>query len=98
MQQAYWYRTVFNGYEPDNNVRFTAELEGTIYTAFELHCNFVANDGCSVVSIHREKDASFSWVNGDRSGAAGSWAEAWENLPALITDPDHYQESEIFNL
>ncbi|MEA5521389.1 hypothetical protein [Limnoraphis robusta] len=92
----YWTRTIFNAYEPTKVIKFYAELVGNYYQPFQLRGYLSFKDGSFFVGILRNSDASFSWQNDDKSGTSSSFDEAWRNLPAFVTDPDHFEESEIF--
>ena len=94
--EYYWTRTIFNAYEPTNVIKFYAEWVGDYYQPFRLKGYLSFKDGSSFVSILRNSDGSFSWQNDDKSGTSLSFDEAWINLPAMITDPDHFEELNIF--
>lgn len=97
-KKYYWYRTVMNGYEPDNRIKVVAELVGKEYLPFELWGYLTFKDGSSIISIDRNEDGTFSWQNDDRQGTAATFEEAYKNLPALITKPDHFEDGEILEL
>lgn len=90
-----WTRTIYNGYEPDNIIRFVAEREGNYYFPFEVSGELQFRDGSLFIRISRNSDGTFSWKNDNREGTASSFEEAWQNLPAFVTDPDHFEESEV---
>jgi len=92
---ATWYRFVYNGYEPDNEIKLTGELtaNGEEYVVFQMWGSLTFNDGHSFVSIYRNEDETFSWRKGEETGSAASFMDAWDKMPAYITDPDHWEES-----
>jgi hypothetical protein len=98
MQKAQWTRTVMNGGEPDNRVYITAELQGENYAAIGVYGILTFKDGQSFVSIARQEDGSFLWVNNPKTGSSPTFSEAWQNLPAFVTNPDHYEESPIVEI
>jgi hypothetical protein len=95
-QQRYiWRRTVMNGYEPDNQVTFIGvpdpEVEGGLI-AIECFALAYFRDGpcdCGVKQIGPEQ---FAWWNDDQRGTEQSFGAAFDELPALITVPDHYED------
>jgi len=93
MKKATWYRYLFNGYEPDNAIKLTGELIDDRYVVFEMWGSLNFNDGHFFVSIHRKEDDKFVWRKDDESGVENSFIDAWDSMPAYITDPDHYIES-----
>jgi hypothetical protein len=97
-QKASWFRFLYNGYEPDNIVQLTGELthDGTKYVVFQMSGRLVFNDGCFFVSIYRTEDHIFCWRKDDTTGIADSFIDAWEQMPAYVTNPDDYEESPIF--
>lgn len=94
---ATWYRFIYNGYEPSNQIKFTGELsnDGKTYIVFEMWGSLNFNDGHSFVSIHRKENGQFLWRKGDETGSAPTFIEAWDKMPACITDPDHWEESQM---
>lgn len=93
---ATWYRFIYNGYEPDNQIKLTGELsdDGTTYVVFEMWASLTFNDGHFFASIHRN-DEQFHWRKGDETGSAASFIDAWDKMPAYVTKPDHWEESPI---
>lgn len=55
-------------------------------------CRF--KDGYGSYRIMKE-GKQYHWFNEDRSGTANRFEEAWMNMPALITHPDHFEDSEV---
>lgn len=96
MAAYYWFQTLYNGYEPDNTIKIRAEKNGDTYQPFELSGYLTFKDGSSFVYIRREETNKFIWKNDDRTGTASTFEEAALNMPALVTSPDHYENSEIF--
>lgn len=95
MKKAHWYRYLYNGYEPDNTIKLTGELIGDSYVVFEMWGSLTFNDGHFFASIYRKDDGDFSWRTDDRTGHATTFMDAWENMPAVIKDPDHWDESDM---
>ncbi|MEG3899787.1 MULTISPECIES: hypothetical protein [unclassified Microcoleus] len=95
MKFATWYRFLYNGYEPDNEVKLTGELttDGETYVVFEIWGSLTFNDGHSFVSILRDEDGQFRWRKGDEIGTTASFMDAWNKMPAYVTSPDHWEES-----
>jgi len=92
---ATWYRLLCNGYEPDNQIKLTGKLsaDNETYVAFEMWGSLTFNDGHSFVSIHRNENGKFRWRKGDEWGDVASFMDAWDKMPAYVTDPDHWEES-----
>ncbi len=92
---AIWHRFLYNGYEPDNQIKLTGKLspDNTIYVVFEMWGSLNFNDGHSFVSIYRNENGEFHWKKGDETGSAASFMDAWDKMPAYVTDPDHWEES-----
>lgn len=95
MKNARWYRNLYNGYEPDNAIKLTGELIGDFYVVFEMWGSLTFKDGHFFVSIYRNENGEFIWRKDDETGVETSFMDAWENMPAYVTDPDHYDESPI---
>jgi hypothetical protein len=95
VKKAHWYRYLCNGYEPDNTIKLTGELVGDCYVVFEMWGSLIFNDGHFFASIHRNDKGEFVWRTDDRTGHTATFADAWDNMPTCITDPDHYEESDI---
>jgi hypothetical protein len=93
MKKAIWYRHLYNGYEPDNTIKLTGELIDDRYVVFEMWGSLNFNDGHFFVSICRNENGEFVWRSDDKTGTATSFMDAWERMPAYITDPDEYDES-----
>ena len=94
MKKATWYRNLYNGYEPDNTIKLIGELTtDDTYVAFEMWGSLTFNDGHFFVSIYRTENKDFAWRIDDQTGIANSFIDAWEIMPAYITDPDDYIES-----
>jgi hypothetical protein len=93
MKKAIWYRHLYNGYEPDNTIKLRGELIGDYYVVFEMWGSLNFNDGHFFVSIYRKENGEFVWRSDDKIGTATSFMDAWERMPAYITDPDKYDES-----
>lgn len=88
-----------NGYEPDNHIRmigkFTGEENGRgNYEVFEIGAVLRFSDGNSVISIEQIGE-EFKWRNDDRTGIASSFMDAWREMPAYVTNPDHWEETEM---
>lgn len=98
MNQYYWYRTIYNGYEPDNKIKIVAELRGNKYEPFEMSGFLTFKDGKSIVSIHRNDDGSFAWRNNDQVGIALTFDDAGNNLPRLVISPDYWEDGDIYEL
>ncbi len=95
MKTYYWYRKLYNGYEPDNTIKLRAYKEDEkTYIVFEVYGFVTFRDGSSIVSISKVGDC-FEWRNDNRTGIENDFWTAWEHLPAFITNPDEYEESEI---
>jgi hypothetical protein len=92
-----WFRTLYNGYEPDNTLKLTGELtpDGSKYVVFEIWGRLVFRDGGFIVSIDRTESGQFLWRKDDITGTASSFMDAWENLPPCVKNPDDYDESSI---
>ena len=96
MKKATWYRTLYNGYEPDNTIKLTGELTADdTYVVFEMWGSLTFNDGHFFVSIYRNENEDFVWKKDDETGTATSFIDAWGIMPAYITEPDDYVESPI---
>jgi hypothetical protein len=93
MKKATWYRYLYNGYEPDNRIKLTGELIDDSYVVFEAWASLTFNDGHSFLSIYRTENGEFAWRKGDKTGTEISFIDAWENMPAYITNPDDYIDS-----
>ena len=91
---ALWYRFLYNGYEPDNQIRLKGELsdDGRSYTVFKIWGSLNFNDGHSFVSIDRTDDGTFRWKKGDETGNVASFMDAWDKMPAYVINPDHWDE------
>ena len=98
-KKVYWYRTIMNGYEPDNRICINAELteDGEKYEAYGMCGSLTFRDGSSIVYITRIEDGKFEWRNDDREGVADSFDEAWEMMPRMVTSPDHWEEGQIYD-
>jgi len=98
-QKASWFRFLYNGHEPDNIVQLTGELthDGAKYVVFQMSGRLVFNDRCFFVSIYRTDDHQFCWRKDDTTGIANSFIDAWEHMPAYVTNPDDYEESPMFS-
>jgi hypothetical protein len=95
MKKATWTRYLYNGYEPDNTIKLTGELINDSYIVFEMWGSLTFNDGHFFASIHRNENGEFVWRSDDKIGTATSFMDAWEKMPAYITNPDHYDESSM---
>ncbi|NET90954.1 MAG: hypothetical protein F6K45_23150 [Kamptonema sp. SIO1D9] len=94
-KKVHWFRKLFNGYEPDNEVRVDAEDKGDRYEITGIKGTMRANDGNSEISVEKQADGSYTWRNDNKIGTADSFDEAYRNLPALITDPDEYYDGDV---
>ncbi|WP_373534734.1 hypothetical protein [Microcoleus sp.] len=94
---ATWYRFLYNGHEPGNQIRLTGELsaDGETYVVFKVWGFLNFKDGHSFVLIDRNDDRTFRWKNGDETGIEASFMDAWDKMPAYVTNPDHWEESPI---
>ncbi|WP_293335143.1 hypothetical protein [Microcoleus sp. CAWBG58] len=95
MKKATWYRSLYNGYEPDNRIKLTGELIDDFYVFFEMWGSLTFNDGHSFVSIYRNENGEFIWRKGNETGTETSFMDAWEKMPAYVTDPDDYDDSSV---
>ena len=95
MKKYFWYRTIFNAYEPNNEILVKAELVGREYLPTGIYGVLSFNDGSSIVKVHRNNNGSFDWQNADRKGTADSFEDAYQNMPAMVTNPDHFEDSDI---
>jgi len=98
VQIAKWFRVLYNGYEPDNTIQLTGDLtpDGTTYVVFEMSGRLVFRDGDFFVSILKTEDGQFLWRKDDKTGVAGSFLEAWNNMPSYVTNPDDYEDLPTF--
>lgn len=87
-----------NGYEPDNRIQVKAELIDGEYLPFAIWGFLSFKDGSSTIYIERNEEGLFYWRNDDRQGTAATFEEAYQNMPALITNPDHFEDGEILEL
>lgn len=94
-KKATWYRNLYNRYEPDNIITLTGELIDDSYVVFEMWGSLTFCDGHFFVSINRKENGEFLWTKYDQIGTATCFIDAWENMPAFVTDPDHYEESSM---
>ena len=94
---ATWFNTIYNAYEPANKIRFVGKLtDDDVYEAFQVWGYLQFNSGSFIISInYRHRDGTFHWRNDDKTGVTTSFEEAWKKMPAYITDPDHYEESQL---
>lgn len=97
-KKYYWYRTVMNGYEPDNRIQVKAELINGEYLPFAIWGYLTFRDGNSIISIDRNEDGTFSWQNDDEKGTAATFDEAYSKMPGFITNSDHFEDGEILEL
>jgi len=97
-QKASWFGFVDNGSEDKNIIALTGELtlDGITYAVFQMSGRFVSDDECFSFSINRTEDDRFLWRNADRTGLTDSFINAWDNMPAFVTNPDGYEESPSF--
>lgn len=87
-------RTIYNGYEPDNIAYIWGVQKGE-----ELHFRKLLFDGafkdgecpCSIAP----QGTAYAWHNNHLSGVSATFAEAWAHLPALVTDPDHFEDTPL---
>ncbi|WP_172191621.1 hypothetical protein [Microcoleus asticus] len=86
---------LYNGYEPDNTVKLTGELVGDSYVVFEMWGSLTFKDGHFFASIHRNDNGEFVWRIDDRTGRVTTFMDAWELMPAVIKNPDHWDESDM---
>lgn len=94
-----WDRIIYNAYEPPNRITFYAEDMGKYYQCFEMRGKLKFADGYSEVWIVQNKETNnFSWQNDDKTGISPTFDEAWKNMPALVSEPDHFEETGVFEL
>lgn len=92
-----WHRVIYNGYEPDNQIKFTAELiDDKEYRPFKMSGFLTFKDGNSVICVARNEAGTFDWLNDDKKGNSPTFDEAFMNMPYLVTHPDHWNETDIW--
>lgn len=90
-----WKRTVYNGYEPNNTMVFTGAWDenGTYCTATAMVFSGWFRDGSMSASIRCDSmDGPCTWIVDNKLGTSDTFMSAWYNMPALLTDPDYYEE------
>jgi hypothetical protein len=96
---CYWERIIYNGYEPDNTITIYAKDMGEYYQMIGVSGRLKFADGYSQIAILRNKETNdFSWLNDDKEGVSSTFDEAWQNLPALVTQPDHFEDGRVIKL
>ena len=88
-----WEEIFYNYGEPDNRVRFSGTLgegeESHLCIANRMSCYGQFRDGPLHCFIDTTDDGKFVWGIDEDSGVCDSWAEAWQKMPAMISNPDH---------
>ncbi len=96
-RKCYWKRYIYNGYEPDHVIIFCGIETDTPgkFVADELTFFGGFNDGAMSCSVTNMGDGTYRVIVDDKEAFCDSFDDAWEKLPALLTYPDHYEESEV---
>ncbi len=102
--RRFWHRHIYNTYEPDNCIYLEGELVGDTVIADRMRFNGYFRDGGTHCSIFPWK-GEFAWIVESygshdlrnelaqrRTGKAPTFIEAWHNLPALITNPEEWED------
>lgn len=89
-----WVRGIYNAYEPDNRLVFKGTMEqgeeGRFLRVRKATFAGSFRDGPSFCGLERHDDG-WHWHNNDKDGVCNTYHEAWSNLPALVTHPDHWE-------
>ncbi|MEM1170618.1 MAG: hypothetical protein AAGJ08_16430 [Cyanobacteria bacterium P01_H01_bin.35] len=96
-KRCYWKRYIYNGYEPGNVITFDGvetDIPGR-FVADGLSFFGAFNDGAMNCSITKMGDGNYRVIVDDKDTLCDSFDNAWEKLPAFLTHPDHFEESEI---
>lgn len=86
-----WIRVVFNEGESDAAIIFTGYCEGKLCRATSLEFYGCFRDGPLAATIC-PTETGFAWAVDERGGEAESFDAAFENMPARLTNPDHYED------
>ena len=88
-----WVRVLFNAGEPTNMLRMWGiEAPDGSVSATGCHVAGHFNDGPVSCSILPNDDGTFSWFNGHEEGTAASFKEAWNEMPAMVIEPDYCED------
>ncbi len=92
-----WRRHIYNGYEPDNVIVFHGIETDTPgkFVADELTFFGGFCDGAMNCSITNMGDGTYKVIVDDEETFCDSFIDAWKKLPAFLTHPDHFEESEV---
>ncbi|NES06308.1 MAG: hypothetical protein F6K22_27935 [Okeania sp. SIO2F4] len=90
-----WSRKLYNGYEPDNEIFFSAECddEGYILEIYDVRFVGAFNDGAMTLQIYKCADGRFVHILDDKVTMCDSYDEAWSKTPSFLTTPDHFEET-----
>lgn len=91
-----WSRYIYNAGEPDNVIHFEGfrDITDGDCVASSMRFNGRFNDGIMAASIY-PAPVGFIWEVNDKRGIAQSFAQAFNTyMPALLTDPDHFEEGD----
>lgn len=95
-RKCIWDRFIYNGFEPDNRITFNGietETQGEFKTeGLSFMGRF--NDSSMSCSIIKMDDGSYHWIVDEKDGYVDSFEAAWQMMPALLTHPDHFEETE----
>ena len=90
-----WGRKLYNAYEPDNEIFFSAECDddGYIQEIYEVEFSGKFNDGEMRLHIYKCNDGRFAHVLDGEVTMCESYDEAWEITPSFLTTPDEFEET-----
>ena len=79
---------ICNAYEPDNVGVYTWRVGEDEAYKFSCHARF--RDGTVRCGIVESPAGGFDWWrDDDETGHVTTWSEAWDQMPAMIAEPDY---------
>ncbi len=88
-----WTRVLVNTGEPTNSLRMWG-IERPDGSVDAVGCRLSGHfkDGPVNCGILPDDNGTFTWFNGDEKGTAGSFGEAWIEMPAMVAAADYCED------